>query len=273
MKKLILFFLFIYCSLFLFSQIPNGSFEEWEQIGNNVNPVNWQTNQDELTTRIIQDSIFKIVGEYSMHFVSQPPNTSQDCNNTLSSSFIVNGGLGENKSLFFALKLLSINSDNDVFFKVDISFFKNGQSLGAIDTSFQEEYDEFEIIEIPLNFPEANLIFLTFTGGAENGFVNNCFRRSVSWLDGLIILNSSITSINEIENPSIKIFPNPSFGKIEIQGDWEKYQSYKIYDLLGKELEEGKLQSAELRLKYKGVLFVILESDSGNQSIFKIINQ
>ncbi|MFK8009845.1 MAG: T9SS type A sorting domain-containing protein [Saprospiraceae bacterium] len=208
-----------------------------------------------------------------MHFVSHAPSAWQDCTGRLSMSIELNDGLEENQSLYFYLKLLSINANNDAYFQVRVQGYKNGQNLGWIDSIFWQEVEEFELIEFPLNFAGAELIQFEFLGGAVNGGLDNCVVRSVSWLDGLEIKNNSITSIDKNENSPTKIFPNPSFGKIEIQGDWEKYQSYKIYDLLGKELENGNLQSSELTLKSKGILLLVLISNNGSQSIFKIINQ
>ncbi len=273
MKNSILLFLLGFSSFFLYSQIPNASFEEWEMIDNYKKPLNWDTNQDTFFTRIIQDSVFKIDGDYSMHFVSHAPSAWQDCNNRLSTSIVLNDGLEENQSFYFYLKLLSINVNNDAYFQIRIQGYKNGQNLGYIDSTFWEEVEEFELIELPMDFVGAELINFEFLGGALNGGLDNCVVRSVSWLDGLEIKNSSSTSINKIENFVIDIFPNPSIGNVKIQGNWEKYQSYQVYDLLGKELEKGILQSAELMLKSKGILFLVLKSNSGNQSVFKIINQ
>lgn len=273
MKKLFILLLFVMTSFTFFSQIPNASFEEWEMINNYDKPIDWNTNQDTFFTRIIQDSVFKMDGNYSMHFVSHAPSAWQDCTNRLSTSITLNDGLAENQSIYFYLKLLSINANNDAYFQVRIQGYKNGQNLGFIDSTFWSEVEEFELIEIPMNFAGAELINFDFFGGAVNGGLDNCVVRSTSWLDGLEIKNSTTTSIHTAENSALKIFPNPSFGKIEMQGDWEKYQSYKIYDLLGRELEKRNLQSSELILKSRGILFLVLESNNGNELIFKIINQ
>ncbi|MFK7773551.1 MAG: T9SS type A sorting domain-containing protein [Saprospiraceae bacterium] len=273
MKALPFILFFTFSSFSLFSQIPNASFEAWEMIDNYEKPVDWDTNQDTSLARILQDSVFKMDGEYSMHFVSHAPSAWQDCTSRLSTSIVLNDGLGENQSLFFYLKLLSINANNDAYFQIRMEGYKNGQNLGYVDSTFWEEVEEFELIEIPMDFAGAELINFEFLGGAVNGPTDGCHVRSGAWLDGLEIKNSSSTSLTKIEKLAIKIFPNPSFGKIEIQGDWEKYQSYQVYDLLGKELENGNLQSSELILKSKGILILVLKSNSGNQSIFKIINQ
>ena len=270
---LLLLLLFAFSSFSLLSQIPNASFEEWEMIDNYEKPVGWETNQDTFFTRVTQDSVFKMDGNYSMHFVSHAPSAWQDCTNRLSTSIVLNDGLEENQSFYFYLKLLSINANNDVYFQVLIQGYKNGQNLGYIDSTFWGKVEEFELIELPMDFAGAELINFEFLGGALNGATDGCVVRSVSWLDGLEIKDGSPTSINYIENPAINISPNPSFGEIEIQGDWGKYQSYQVYDLLGKELENGNLQSSELNLKSKGILFLILKSHNGNQSVFKIIIQ
>lgn len=273
MKNLILLTISILISFQVFCQIPNASFEEWEQVDNYDKPVNWETNQDTFFTRIIQDSIFKMDGDYSMHFVSNAPSAWQDCTDRLSTSITFTDGLEENQSLFFYLKLLSINANNDAYFQVRIAGYKNGQNLGFVDSTFWGEVEEFQQVEIPMDFADAELITFDFMGGAVNGPTDGCVVRSTSWLDGIEIKDSSPTSINSVEKLAIDIFPNPSFGKIEIKGDWGKIRSFKIYDLYGRELERGKVESSKLILKTKGILFLILKSNNGNQSAFKIINQ
>jgi hypothetical protein len=39
------------------AQIPNGGFENWEQIDNFEKPLNWSTNQDTFYTRMVRDTI------------------------------------------------------------------------------------------------------------------------------------------------------------------------------------------------------------------------
>ena len=273
MKNLQLLAICILTSLTAFCQIPNASFEEWEQIDNYDKPVGWETNQDTFTARIIQDSVFKVDGEYSMHFVSNASSAWQSCTSRIYSWNTLNDELEENQSLYFYLKMLSINSNDDAYFEVQMTGYKNNEVIGTAHSIFFEEYEEFELIELPMNFAGADLIIFNFLGGALDGPADGCIFRSTSWLDGLEIKESSLTSIITIENVTIDIYPNPSFGKIEIKGDWEKYDSFKIYDLYGRELENGLLQSSELTLISKGILFLILKSNTGNQSVFKIINR
>ena len=84
------------------------------------------------------------------------------------------------------------------------------------------------------------------------------------------------SAVPQHTNKDVKMYPNPTTGTIYIQiDDNEQNMSYTIWNVYGKCLETGKLQSAELSLeKYpNGIYFVQLSDQNKTIITEKIVKQ
>lgn len=61
-----------------------------------------------------------------------------------------------------------------------------------------------------------------------------------------------ITSVAEADKPDVRIFPNPTTGIIQVQG-LNKPTDYKIYDLSGRLIQEGKIEGNNIFLEHSGI--------------------
>ncbi len=281
MKNLTLFFIYIFISYTVVGQtIPNASFEEWEVVDGYERPVGWFTNQDSTHEGLVKSDI-SIDGDSSLLLLPSEEDSSffgNCCESKASTIIDIISPMEENQSFYFYVKSIPDSTfilyNHPPYFYFSAEMYLNGEYLGNDYLFHIGEVPEFQLFEVPITHLNIDKIVLRIHGGSTDNLVDGCQYYSYSWFDGIKIDDSTMTPINKVNDKSdLEIFPNPSFGKIEIQGDWKKYQSYQVYDLLGKELEKGILQSAELMLKSKGILFLVLKSNRGNQSVFKIINQ
>src|SRR5688572_1061242 len=92
------------------AQIPNGSFEFWEEVLNYEKPVGWSTNQDTNYTRIEKDT-FAIEGNYSLKLMPTVTYSWQGCTSWAVTHVEFDSVLPYNSALTFYLK--SVPEDPD----------------------------------------------------------------------------------------------------------------------------------------------------------------
>lgn len=251
--------LFSLATSFTFGQIPNGGFESWESVNNYEVPVFWETNQDTLYTRVTKDTI-RIEGSYSLKLSSDVGTAWLDCTSKATISHKLDYPIGIEKSIFFNLRILSNNPDGSAFFSFFCLPYVNGMAQEAIIWQTDQEYPDFSLIEIPISNPEIDSLFIEITSGAVNGSDDGCYVQTDAWVDGFALENST-TSVENILQSQVSIFPNPTHRKITIKQDGNEYDDYCIFNSLGQEILHGTLLNNEIELTEAGIYFIQLTSN------------
>ena len=276
MQKLILLTYSIFYSFQGFSQIPNASFEEWEMVNGYERPVGWLTNQDSTHEGLVKSDISYEGNSSLLLFPSEEDSSffGDVCESKIFNVIGLATAIGENQSIYFYMKSIPDSAyifyNEPPYINFGVRMYLDGDYLGQDNIFHIGEVPEFQLFEVPITITNADTMVIYIYGGSTQNLADGCKNHSYSWIDGLKIDDSSTTSNDDLMKSNINIFPNPSSGKLEIQGEWEKFQSFKVYDLLGRELEKGNLQSAELNLKSKGNLILILENSTKDKIVKKI---
>lgn len=106
--------IFIFSSLYTFAQIPNFSFEEWDNIDNYEKPRHWDTNQGIMYARIEKDTI-AVDGDYSLKFLSNIPTAWFDCPGRIQTGIGFGTQLGEGMSISFYAKSIPLEDSQWAF--------------------------------------------------------------------------------------------------------------------------------------------------------------
>ena len=272
MKKLFL-LLTLLLSFSVQSQIPNSSFEEWEDVifydpfGNSVTyekPLDWETNQKFGFERL-QKSIDSQDGDYSLKLLYSLGSQWDGCHSLASTSIDFINPLGPNKSLFFYFKSISSNNDGEDFFRVYLNFYQNGEIIGQFEWLNYDETPEYTLIEIPL-IEYSDSISVFFSGAASGNGSDGCIDISTIWIDNLSIDESILSTIDNQFDKIIILYPNPVQNILRIENNSTiEITSIKIYDVLGRLVlvEKRNLNQVDVSYLDRGVLFVDIETDQG----------
>ncbi len=236
-------------------QIPNGSFEFWEEIFNYEKPLDWSTNQDTLHTRFERDTI-SIDGQYSLKIIPGVTSSWLGCESQAGIHVNFNTTLASNSSLTFYAKSVSTDpgQNNDVYLIVNVFTFNSDTILNTYDWRTFTSIEEFTKVEIPLSDENIDAISIFISGGAgSNPGDGPCLNRSISWIDGMAI--DSLTSdgfSSLLEVPYVSVYPNPSNGLVHIRNRDGSSMEYELYSIIGELISKGQIVGDELVIHEKG---------------------
>ncbi|GJM32311.1 MAG: hypothetical protein DHS20C18_13120 [Saprospiraceae bacterium] len=273
MKKLILKFslIILISPNYLYSQIPNGGFENWEIIDDYEKPVNWETNQDTNHIRFEKSNI-SFEGEYSMKIISSSLTAWTECNSLAQTSVKLDPYEGENRSLSFNLKSIpdTLNQTGNLFFILRVIFFESGNFESDYQLERYDIIEEFTFVEIPMSNPNVDSLEISIIGGAWNGPADGCHDRTITWIDNFMI-NTMLTSTIDNTINNINIFPNPSKGIIEVQSRAYQFNRFELINSQGIIVERGNIINSSIRTNSTGlfVLKLILENNNGIKFVSK----
>lgn len=256
----------------LFSQILNSSFEEWESFPTYDKPLHWETNQDTNFVRFIKDTI-SYEGDYALHAVPSGVSAWTNCASVAKVGVKLAAPIGSNQSLYFYLRTLSVNANDDTYAEVSGKLFLDQTFVSNYYWITSEEYPEYSLIEIPIDEPTIDSLTIEIWAAKANAANDGCFGASQVWFDNFYIAEKSITAIKSLDEINVTIFPNPSNGRIELKGDIAPFKKFRIINLLGQEVAGGNLENAAIEINDVGVLFLILENEKGETFVGKILNQ
>jgi hypothetical protein len=208
----------------VFAQIPNGGFEDWEQIHDFEKPLLWETNQHPYYLKRFEKDTLSVEGNYSLKVVPGSFSAWYQCISHAWTAVNLQMPLGENKSLTFFAKSIPDSldhwGDGYVFLRVEGKLFSAGSFKGSYEWYTYERIDDFTKVQIPIAHSNIDSLTIEIRGGALNGATDGCPHRSYSWIDGFAIEDTEISSANAGLRPNDKIvsvFPNPSSGIIKIE--------------------------------------------------------
>lgn len=154
-----------------------------------------------------------------------------------------------------------------------------GKCLGSVpDTGFTETMN-------PLEGDEKGYVRWTVSGRDTEGngklrirvydIDNESYSDTATWIvTSIMDTTSQTSSINELENTSINIYPNPSLGIINWNSDAEVDQ-IKVYNLIGEEvyaLALPRVNNGTLDLNvFKGIFFVYFIETNNVKAIKKVM--
>ena len=266
----IIFILLIHADLAR-AQIPNGSFETWEEIFNYEKPASWWTNQDTLYSRFEKDSI-SIEGNYSLKIIPGVISSWDGCESRASIHVDFGSTLLPNSALTFFIKSISIDSSNndDAYLRMYVYCSDSISQFKTILWSVPEPFNEFTRVQIPLPDENVSAISILISGGAgTNPTDGPCIHRTISWIDGMTIESISSDGYSKFQpNPNVSVYPNPSSGLINISCIDKAINEYQLYSLTGQLISKGKISNGQLLIQDKGIYILKLLIASGPNVAF-----
>lgn len=263
---LISFFSFSIFLIQIKAQIPNGSFEDWEQNGPHAKPKAWTTNQSAEFARIHQDT-HAVKGKYSIKFTADTYSAWVDCSSRISTIFPRNGFIGEENGIVFFIKSIPnpYRQNKNVYVSVSVGGIKNGNYTFVEYWRTFEPIDSFTKIKISLPNLEVDSIEIRVAAGANNDALDGCSFPSTTWIDGI-----------NFEKPLVcqpAFHPNPSPGFIEVQPLAIKTNAYYLYSVDGRLVESGPLESGILEFQnhFQGIYLLRFGCENGMESEFRKI--
>ena len=250
-----LFNVFCFCfPLFLFAQIQNSDFSDWEIVDGFERPVAWKTNQNMYSNNIerVEDGVNSWV-----KFTSD--NYDDQCGGRITQTFEY-PELAELVSLDFDIRTKSFEADSSTILRIFVSHVS--KDLVTVNTEIFDLdtlISEFIRISIPLQDSLVlDSIFISFTGGSILGPFGGCRFDSEIEIDNIEL--SVITSTENIDNDFI-LHPNPVDEVLYIKGLLNrKSRKIKVMDSVGKLMLETKYNSGiDLSPLPPGLYYVLIE--------------
>jgi hypothetical protein len=139
--------------------------------------------------------------------------------------------------------------------------FTNCSNLTTVNTNVESPIDISEHMFWNLDL---SLIALNVPAGSENAYSAASVWQDFGTINGTL-------SVNKVEQYNLKIYPNPSTDYISISG-LKQTENYKIYNLLGQKMAEGKLsikKPIDIRNFNNGLYFIHFE----NRTALKLIKK
>lgn len=251
----------------IYSQIPNGGFEDWNSIQNYETPINWDTNQDSMFTRFEKDPI-SVEGEYSLKIIPSSETAWTECMSLAFTKVKLNSSVGENKSLTFYVKSVpdKLNQTEYVFLDINFRFYESGVFVNDYQWETQEIIEEFTYQEIPILNPNVDSLEIYIFGAALNGAADGCYNKTISWIDNFEINTTQITQIKEVDKiaENVIVFPNPSKGIINVQNNGNLISEFELIDSRGIIVERGHLINSTINTNKTGLFFLKLIINDNN---------
>lgn len=244
------------------AQIPNGGFESWTQEFNYETPTGWESNQDTFYLRVEKDSL-SVEGNYSLKLNSNVQSAFFDCSSTVGMQTKFDEPVSDQQNISFYLRCIPDNPEF-IFFELIASYYKDGQLESYesyIPEQTFEEFTQIEMEDIPLGVDSLKIVIFS---GALNGADDGCYNFTNSWVDDLKI-NTTTTAVHNKIEKQIEIFPNPSSGFFNIQQESNEYKTFRVLNILGKEILRGTLENSSFYITRRGPYILQLHSSKGRE--------
>jgi hypothetical protein len=255
-------------------------FESFES--GNFPPANWGISNPNNNITWEQSNAASYVGTKSLVFKNF--NADSDINGQhdeiISPKFKAHANA--NLSFYYAYKVysdpfvasdtLTISVSTDCGKTKNVIFKKGGQELVVTSPSFTT------LFYIPSNQSEWKKITLPLTAYANQNitlyFDNRTEYENNLYIDSIYVNADSVLGLNEPEsNESVRIYPNPSSGKVNIQmrGGYDHLTCFNLFGNPVKELEntDNEISTLDLSTLNKGVYLINIIK--GGQSFWQKI--
>ena len=224
--KNITFIILLACPIFLFSQIENGDFNEWEIIDGIERPISWRSNQNDYA-----NNIQKITegGNTWIKFLASQQHFN--CGAYLQQTIDYPFG-SEVISFDFDIRTKSFQADSSTILRVYIDFTnKNYESINSIRTEINTVIKEFTHFTIPIEEGTiSDRISIRFYGGSILAANDGCLFNSHIELDNV---KFTLNPISDFKENEFIIYPNPVDNTIYIRNLPDNTETIKIINSLG----------------------------------------
>lgn len=256
-------------------------FEDWEKVDDHIeNPVGWEVNNyspglDSLFNRFFKDSIHVVEGNYAMRAEkdSMINNAFFDCESRADQYLMLDSLLTDGMSVYFHIKTQSLTEWPESFVDVTIGFSKDNEYQGRVEWFNYEEIEEFEEIELPIEFVGADAISISISLASQNGGLDECSVNSIGWIDNFRIAESSTVFVHPIEIEDVVISPNPTDGVISLSTSEFHGSNYQVLDVMGRSLQEGIVNNNQIMLEYDGINIIVIDRGDGSLLRLKCIKR
>ena len=253
------------------AQIPNGGFENWEQVDNYEKPLNWSTNQDTFYTRLVRDTI-SVEGMSSMKLIPSEDIHLHGCESRAATFIEFSSVLPSNSNLTFYVKIVPEDpvQSESVHLRVVVISYDSVTSIGSNVWETFTSIDDFTRIDIPLEGQNIEALQIILYGAGISSPVDGpCQNRSFVWIDGMTI-NPSTSGDNYLSMvPSIvSIFPNPTSGLMYVNSTIGKCTSYELYSMIGRIISKGKIDNDQFIIHEKGTFVLKLVNEIAGRNTY-----
>lgn len=257
------------------AQLLNGSFEVWDtsETTGIFGPVDWGTWNPSGNQVVRSDNAFS--GQYAVQI--NGGGNGWTCDGIVAQTMQLDGALAVD-SFTFRLKydvrpLPSVLYFPKVAFKMYASCRSGNQLLGSNSWTTADSTLEYTSMELTTyGCAGADRIKIGVQAGGLPGATDFCGSPSVAWIDDVEISELPLTTASFVPNhSSLRIFPNPSQGEINVDVPPDVF-TYQIIHASGKIIQRGELRSLRLFLEERGVYFLHLRNRSSKvSSIHKLV--
>lgn len=279
MKTHFNFFTLLLCAVWmnissLYAQVPNGSFEDWEIVGQKEVPLHWETNQTPEFQRV-EKGLDAVDGNYSLKLIPAEgvSGLNARCESIAQAGFKLPTEGEPGYSLFFYVKAEALDGEEHPFLTTRVEFFQGTRRMKLDYFPIERNLPNFTLQEIKIPAFSIDSVSMQFNGSGilkEQG--HGCGYRSNIWIDNIYVDVTTST----VESPSSSspiLFPNPAHGYVSIETEaLENLAKYTIYDAQGTLLKSDRVSTERIELPVNGVNFILLYTTDGKIHSKKVIN-
>jgi len=267
MKPLtITFFILIACCPVLFSQIPNGDFEDWTISTNGEEvPSMWNSPFQNLSGAIFKSSD-SFSGDYSLGIATL----------NISSN-------GSFAPAYFGAKIKPTNLENTLtfYYKIDsldgdgkalVWIFKEKENEPGVldllhDFSFNEVNENFVKEEISFTLSDLDSIIITFVSANQSWTIGYIGFTRVFF--DLVELNSVSLAGNVNPDDDLIVYPNPAKGFFGIKNLNQDHEYLEIISPSGQTIYDGNIKGKSFNLGSTG--FFLVNVYNRNRKLLKTL--
>lgn len=249
--------------------IFNSNFEQWEFIDGIEEPTYWKTNNELNHISVSKDSTQ--TGDYSMKVTGNAPGFEGPYPGTAQmlleydSIFLIRG-----ISTLVKYEINQIGQGG-----IAISAYKDGEIIGKNLWGYFGKDTIVDWHTIQIEFPERistqevdSLSIFLFASGFDEGFG---FRgNSELTIDNVEFIPEIISSINNTNDNSLTISPNPFDSYVKIHSNGFEIKTIEIYDSFGRKILETTNDICDLSNLINGTYFIRVTTKKGKLYLKKI---
>lgn len=237
---------------FIFAQLQNGDFSDWEIVDGIEKPSSWLSNQNVYSNNITR------ITEGTNSWIKFTPAETYDCGGVISQTISISS-LTSEVQLTFDIRAKSLEADSSTLTEILISHFTKELEITGVEYfKIDTIIEDFTNISFPLdNSLLSDSIKIHIQAASKIGPFDNCINLSEIELDNIQL---SVTTSQDHINSSIRIHPIPAVDFMFIEGLSDKKTNIKIFDINGKlVLDRIYNTGIEISSLPPGMYFLIVE--------------
>jgi len=235
----------------MFSQIPNGSFENWEQENSWEIPTNWQTNNAEMdfvsVTKVesLTDGDFAMKVESKGHsFEGYAPGIAQ-CAFMPSSSF---------NTLEISYTIDSIEGEGNI--EIVVSQYSDSTYLQIAYWKQESITTGIQSLQLPLSPVNGDSLKIEVRANSQLTALG--YEGHAEIIVDMMELSLTSSTTNSSLYEDVTLYPNPTNNKVTINGIKNK-TPYLLYDSEGRLIKSGFLEDNSIEIDNSGVFNIRLQ--------------